>query len=458
AASGVAVPFDDAMLQRAWQMPSRAQDPVMQPAQRPVARVGRSGGLRDVHGTVHHLAIDDCDILTAQFGDTGQTAVGFYRRRTDIEDSATAGLAALAVRAMMRGTERLPGAALAFAIESLGGALRPTLSPDLIGFGTVTLTARAADAAALIDEVLRRPRFDPDDVAIERLLLMADARSIADDMMRFPMQLAFAAAFGDTGYGSPLLGTEAAIATFDAERVGDTHRALLAGGRTTIVAVGDGDPVQLAEAIAGAVQTAGEPGGAGLPAPRVMPVRPGSRIAYRDREQAAMAMLFPGPSRTSPDRFAAETWGAIAAGLGGRLFESLRSARSLAYTVIADSWQRRRAGGLLTYIATDPARLGEARDAMLEELDRFRREPPAGDEVRRATAMLAGEVEMARQTAGAFAAEIADAWLLGDGVGELLDPAAPYRAVNAADVYRVVSNALDPAARAEGVVTTSPPE
>ena len=65
-------------------------------------------------------------------------------------------------------------------------------------------------------------------------------------------------------------------------------------------------------------------------------------------------MLFPGPSRTDPDRFAAEVWAAIAGGLGGRMFESLRSARSLAYTVIASSLQRKRAGALLTYIATAP--------------------------------------------------------------------------------------------------------
>src|ERR1051326_9469488 len=124
-------------------------------------------------------------------------------------------------------------------------------------------------------------------------------------------------------------------------------------------------------------------------------------------------MLFPGPSRSDPRRFAAETWSAIAAGLGGRLFESLRSERSLAYSVIANSWQRRRAGGLVTYIATEPARLAEARDAMLEELAAFRSRPPRKEELARATAMLVGQVEMSRQTAGALAGEIADAWFLG---------------------------------------------
>jgi predicted Zn-dependent peptidase len=134
------------------------------------------------------------------------------------------------------------------------------------------------------------------------------------------------------------------------------------------------------------------------------------------------------------------------------MFESLRSARSLAYTVMANSWQRRSSGGLLTYIATDPARLDEARDAMLEELSLFHREPPSAVEVSRASAMLAGRAEMSRQTASAFAGEIADAWMLGAGLGELEDPAAPYRQVTATAIHAVTARSLDPALRAEGVV------
>ena len=215
--------------------------------------------------------------------------------------------------------------------------------------------------------------------------------------------------------------------------------------------MGDIDPEQLADTLA--AEWAGVPVSSGdPPAPPAVAVRAGTRTERRDRKQSALAMLFPGPSRRDPARFAAETWGAIAAGLGGRLFESLRSKRSLAYSVIASSWQRTRAGGLLTYIATDPARLGEARDAMLEELDAFRREPPTAEELARATAMLAGQVELSRQTAGAFAGEVADSWLLGDGLAELEEPAAPYRAVRGEEVHAVAMRSLDPASRAEGVV------
>jgi zinc protease len=404
---------------------------------------------------VHHLDLGSVDILTARFGETGQTSLSVYRPRNVPATPATAGLAALAIRAMLRGTVRYDAAELAFAIESLGGALSPSLGGDVIGFGATVLSENVGRAAAILAEVLQQPRFDPDAIAIERALLLDDARAVADDMVRFPVQLTIGVAFDDTDYGSPNLGTVESLSSFDAPSVREWHRDMLAGGRTTIIAVGDADPAQVADELAEkvAILKGNEPGeGASFRRQRQLSITPGSRTEDRDRKQSALAMLFPGPSRHDPERFAAETWSAIAGGLGGRLFESLRSRRSLAYTVIANSWQRKRAGGLLTYIATNPARLAEARDAMLDELDLFRREPPSREELARATATLVGQVEMSRQTAGAYAGEIADAWLLGSGLDELDDPAAPYSAVTADDVHAVVARSLDPATRAEGVV------
>ena len=85
----------------------------------------------------------------------------------------------------------------------------------------------------------------------------------------------------------------------------------------------------------------------------------------------------PAPPGGTRDHAAAQVWGAIASGLGGRLFEALRDRRSLAYTVLASAWQKARGGALVTYIATSPEREDEAREQMLVELERFARR--AGD-------------------------------------------------------------------------------
>ena len=103
---------------------------------------------------------------------------------------------------------------------------------------------------------------------------------------------------------------------------------------------------------------------------------------------------------------------------------------------MASAWLKARAGALVTYIATSPEREEEAREEMLRELDRFAREPVSEAELRQAVNYLAGQAEVSRQSGGAVAGEILEAWVAGTGLGELQDPAAAYRAVTADDVLR----------------------
>lgn len=455
-------PFDLDRVAEAMRAPARAMAPLAVPPAAGTPSAAPTKATRRIDHGVLHVALPGFDLLVARHGDVPQVGLSIYRPRPALTDPTLAGLEALGLRALVRGTQRLEAAQLAVAIEAMGGVLSPSLGADVIGLGTTVLAERLGDAARLLLEVLETPRFDDAGIAIERDLLLDDARSVADDMMRFPFQLALGHAFDDVGYGAPAYGTPESLGSFTAERVRRWHADFAASGPTTVVAVGSMEPERLANILLEQLSRLARPTTTTVPAhatqgPLNAAPRPGARAAHRDRQQAALAMLFPGPSRRQSERHAAEVWGAIAGGLGGRLFESLRSARSLAYTVMASSWQRQRAGGLLTYIAMAPERLDEARDAMLEELARFRAAPPTADEVQRATAMLSGQAEVARQSAGAVAGEIADAWLLGEGLIELEDPAAPYRDVSAEAVHAVAA-AFDPAVRAEGVVSPERPE
>lgn len=443
--------FDEATLDDARAATSYAPVAVLEVPWSNQPAVGLSRVTRRTAHGVHHLALPGLDVLTARHGDVPQVSLAVYRRRAERESLSNAGLAALAVRTMIRGTVDRDAAQLALAMESLGGVLSPSLGGDVVAFGASVAAERVDRAAQLLRDVLTTPRFDPAAIEIERALLLDDARAVADDMGRFPFQLALGQAFSDSGYGAPPLGTAASLAELTVQDVRNWHQRALVKGPTTVVAVGDAEPERLADQLAAVFHGVGTDNLDAAPGASAL-IASGQRVEHRDRQQSALAMIFPGPARTDPTRFAAEVWSAIAGGLGGRLFESLRSARSLAYTVMASSWQRREAGALLTYIAMAPERLDEARDAMLEELAAFRAEPPSADELQRAVAMLAGQAEIARQGASALAGEIADAWLLGEGLPELDDPGGPYRVVTAEAVHQVAAASLDPARRAEGVV------
>jgi zinc protease len=438
------------MLQDAFARPPEPASPLTEP--RAPAIPGAAPARGTVESGVLHVALPAADLLIQRKSGVPLVSVGVYRRRTVHDTLATSGLGALAVRAAVRGAGELDAGGLALAFERLGGALSPVAGADWFGFGTSVLAERAPEAAALLDLVLHAPRFEADAVAKERATLADEAAQAADDMFRYPVLLALRAAFGDTRYGLPGHGLPETIPGLTERMVREWHGAELVSGRATVVLVGELEPERAAEMLAGLFAGRGGSAPKSGSAAVSRSEGPAASVAERAKRQTGLAMLFPGPSRGSPERNAAEVWAAIASGLGGRLFTALREERSLAYTVLASSWQRADAGALLLYLATSPEREAEARDALLEELAGFRDQPPAPDELARAVNYLAGQALVQRQTASAVAGEIADAWLVGGGLAELADPAARFRAVTADQVRDLAARCLDPARRVEGIV------
>ncbi|HEX7335649.1 MAG TPA: pitrilysin family protein [Gemmatimonadales bacterium] len=427
-------------------------------ASRPVARPTVPGA-DPVSGRweadVLHTPLPGADLLVRRKAGVPLVTLGIYVPRVEFELPGQAGLGALAVRSCVRGAGELDAGQLAFAFEQLGGTLSATAASDWFGFGTTVLAEHLGEAATLLDLVFSSPSLEDTEVGTERGLMVVEAEQVADDMFRYPFQLAFAEAFDDAGYGLPVGGLPDTLITIQTEDVRAWHRRALLGVKPVVVAVGDVDSEEASAVLAGVFRRRPPGQDQRSTAPLAWAGSSetgGTRVVEREKAQAALAMAFPGPSRRDPDRFAAEVWAAVASGLGGRMFEALRDRRSLAYTVLASSWQRGRAGALVSYIATSPEREDEARAAMLEELARFAREPVSAVELDQAVNYLAGQAEVGRQSGQALAAEILEAWLIGNGLGDLEDLAAAYRGVTAADVRRVADRCLRVDRKVEGVV------
>jgi zinc protease len=407
---------------------------------------------------VHHLATPAFDVLVRRKAGVPLASIGVYVPRVTFDPEGKAGLSALALRGAIRGAADLDAAALAFAFERLGGTLSSSITHDWLGLGTSVLAANLAEAATLLDLVWHEPCYDEPQVAAERGLLIEETTQVADDMFRYPFQLALRAGFGGRGYGVPALGLPEDLSAITSAEVRSWHRTALLPPRGVIVAVGDVEPERALTALAAVFSRHLARPQTGLTAPVAWQLESGTvtRVVEREKAQSAFAMAFPGPSRRDPRRYAAEVWSAVASGLGGRLFEALRDRRSLAYTVMASPWQKARAGAFLTYIATSPEREEEARREMLRELARFAGERVTSEELRQATSYLAGQTEVNRQSASAVAGEILEAWLAGEGLGDLHDPATRYTEVSAEALREVAAAVLgDAQVHAEGIVRGS---
>jgi zinc protease len=356
------------------------------------------------------------------------------------EELHTAGVSWLLARAAIRGAGGLRGEELALAAEMLGGAIVPSVSSDSIGWSITVAPQGLAHAAALLRSVAIDAELEDAAVTVERGLQISDARRVRDDMFRYPLQRALGVAFRGHPYGLPGLGDPKTLAAI----AGDEVRAWaqhLAGTRPVAVVVGDVGFDTALQALQPLIGWDGPVGSSGTVS--LAGWKSATQSEDRDKQQTALALAFPAPAASSPDRFPVGVIGALLSGLAGRLFDELRERRSLAYTVAAMPWLAREAGAMLCYIATSPEREDEARTAMLAELQRLSEEPPTPEELHRARSYAAGVAEIGRQSGRSVAGTILEAWHRG-AIEDWASGPERLRAVEldhvlrvAADVFRV---------------------
>jgi zinc protease len=368
------------------------------------------------------------------------------------ESATTAGITGLLMRTSLKGTTTRSAEAIALESERLGGSIGVAAGPDLLSWTLTLPSEHLARGLDLLGDVALRPVFPEDAVAKEKAMVLADLDRLRDDMYRYPLRLLLKAAFGDHPYGHSPADLERALPGVGTGELRDWHAQRL--DAPWIFVVGDLDPERVVETIetrlGGALE--GLAGGPARPSGPAWPRDGGMEEVQRDKAQTALALGFPGPSRAHPDRVRLEVLSSAVSGLGNRLFEELRSRRSLAYTVAAYPLSRRDAGAFVGYIATSVDRADEARSGLLQELARLRDEPPSEEELERARRYTIGSWQIRTQTNGAQLSDLAGALMLGDGMDEIREFEARVNAVRRDDVLAAARAWLDEDRLVEGVV------
>jgi zinc protease len=376
----------------------------------------------------------------------GVFAIGGARE----EPANEAGLTSMLTRSALKGTERRSAAQIAEESELLGGSVSGGTASESFGWSMSVPARYAEEAVALLADVAQSPTIPDAALETERSIALSDLAALRDDMYRYPMRLATTAAFAGHPYGIPATGDETTLPRITAERVREWHRLRFLNGPAVIAIVGDADQDELAAMIAAQF---GELLG-GEPAPLDAPVWPDAvvqRVEQREKAQTALAMLFPGPSRTDSTRFAAEMIAGVASGLGGRFFDELRDKQSLGYSVQAFASERALAGAFGAYIATSPEKESQARRGLLGEFSKLREEPVTPKELEQAQTYAIGTHAIRQQSGGAVLGDMVDAYLFGE-LRELMEFDSRVRGVTAEQMRTIARTYFDESRRVEGMI------
>jgi zinc protease len=380
------------------------------------------------------------------------TYVGVYERGgSSIEPPERAGLYSMLGRVSLKGTMQRDAARIAEDAELLGASIGPSVTSDGFGWTLSVPSPRAAFALELLADVALHPTIPEDALETERKVALSDLAMLRDDMYRYPVRLATETAWAGHPYARSTLGDETTLSAITADDLRAWHRARVLEAPLVIAVVGDVEPDEFASLASGlfAPLVATEPPALAAPA---WPGELAQLVESRDKAQTALALVFPAPSRRESSRFAAAMISGVASGLGGRFFDELRDRQSLAYTVQAFASDRLLGGMFVSYIATSPDQEERAREGLLAEFGKLRETAVSDDELSRAKTYALGTHAIRQQSGGAVLGDLVDAWLYGDGLGELDLFDERVRAVTAEEMRELARRDFDPERRVEGIV------
>jgi zinc protease len=380
------------------------------------------------------------------FGSVPKVTITLVLRTGNIDDGPKAGLADLAAELLKEGAGDRDAAGLARYAAEMGGALEVGASTEQTSLSLDVLEERAADAIAVLADVLRRPHLPATELPRLKANMQRQTAIARSQPQGIAGETYARLLWGETPYGRAFP-TDAEIAALTLDDVREFVARQYGAARAHLYIAGRFDR----QAVERALQASFGDWTVGPAATRALPAGSRARaVRLIDRPDAAQSTILlglPVPGPATPGFMRLSVANVLFGGsLLSRLDQNLREDKG--YTYGASSRITPYAGFAAWTLATDvnapdtAAALGE----IFKELALLRTEPPAADELRRIQNYRAGTFVIGASSRGGLLGQLAFLDLEGLPDTWLTDYVLHLYAVTPADVRAAAADYLDPSA------------
>ncbi len=286
------------------------------------------------------------------------------------ETEAEAGVSHFIEHLLFKGTEKRPTAkAISEAIEGVGGILNGGTSKELAVYWCKVAQPHFTLALDVLVDMLLHSRFDPQEVARERQVIIEEINMNKDAPSQQVDTLIDELLWPGHPLGRDVAGSKESIAAITKAMMLDYLEGHYRPGNTVVTVAGN---IQHREVVAAISQAMGNwakqkqhPGYSAYkeqPAPRL-------KIEKREIEQAHLCLALPGLSLFHPQRFTLDLLNVIlGGGMSSRLFTEIRDKLGLAYSIHSYVDHFLDSGSVIVYAGVEPKNLKTAIKAILEQL------------------------------------------------------------------------------------------
>jgi predicted Zn-dependent peptidase len=376
-------------------------------------------------------------ILTDPMGSVDSVSLGMWiGAGARHENPETGGVAHLLEHMAFKGTSRRDALAIAEEIEDVGGHLNAYTAREQTAYYAKVLKEDAPLAIDLLGDILQNSRFDADELARERTVVLQEigqAADTPDDIIFDDFQ---ETAYPDQAIGRPVLGRAEVVAQMDRQAIVDFIAQNYGADRMVFAAAGNIAHQAVVDMVGVAFEN--------LPAKSRASSQPaiyrgGDHRQEKDLEQAHLIIGFDGVAFDDPDFYALQVFSTIfGGGMSSRLFQEVREKRGLVYSIYSFASSFLDGGIFGIYAGTGPNEVDQLVPVLADEIVKAAGSISAA-ELARAKAQLKSGLLMSRESTSNRAEQLAQHMLVRGRIASSAEIVAKVDAIDLDAIAKVAT-------------------
>ncbi len=356
------------------------------------------------------------------------------------EPEALAGISHYIEHMMFKGTETRSAADLARAFDAIGGQVNAFTTKEHTCYYARTLDTHVRQAADLLCDMVLRSAFRPEDVDLERGVILEEIGMYEDTPEDLVSEILSAAVYPGQPLGRPILGTPDSLKAIDSQALKAYRDRQYVGENTILSLCGSFTDADL-QAVCDLFSAM--PAGSPAPMPRAS-YRKAAVTKKKDIEQNHLLLVFPGLHGDHPKRYVlAALNNILGAGMSSRLFQRVREQSGLCYSIYSFNSLYENTGVLGIYVALGKETQFDALGMIREELERFRADGVTEEELARTKEQLKTTLLMSLESTNSRMSSMARNEMVFGRIQTPEEAVAKLEAVTCADVLELAKELLD---------------
>jgi predicted Zn-dependent peptidase len=360
---------------------------------RDVSRTSLPNGIRIISETVPHVRSVSIGVW-----------IGTGARRETVELN---GISHFIEHMLFKGTSKRSAEEIAREADSTGGNLDAYTAKELVSYNIKVLDEHLPGAFDLLADLVLNPRFDPEDIAKEKGVILEELKMEVDNPEYLVHETFFSKFWRNHSLGRSILGTKATIGAFDQEMIRKYYDEVYCSSNIVITAAGHVLHSRIVEL---ALEHFGHlPSKASAAAERGPTTQPPLILKNkRSLEQTHLCMGVPAYPIADERRYGTYVLSTIlGGGMSSRLFQNVREKHGLAYSVFSELNLYRDSGCLAVYAGTSPETLKKVILMVVDEFRQLCGETVPAEELRRAKDHLKGSLALSLESTSARMSNLA---------------------------------------------------